>query len=223
MGGINHQPCGRYLQNSTLMSRCLSKARIAFETSNIALEDAILADLMERPVHGEPLQASLRNAVGSLDDMSASVARLRAQMDAEQYEDLPPVKSGAIAGHGLSLAKEAAVSQVSWDIVWSLYRTKGFYSVLDHLSARITNLKGLTIVLQSKVDVLVETDGTMSPAKILEENRVGNFRLEYAKLYTAWSVFQQEFLASALISTETWYQHIRAGSLLRPEQSTMAA
>ncbi|MFN3692742.1 MAG: hypothetical protein ACK4SL_01415 [Candidatus Paceibacteria bacterium] len=45
MGGKNHQPRGRYLQNSTLMSRSMSLAQIGLELANVALEDLILAEL----------------------------------------------------------------------------------------------------------------------------------------------------------------------------------
>ena len=55
-------------------------------------------------------------------------------------------------------------------------------------------------------------DGKLN--ELLETNRPGNIKVEFARLYAAWGKFQQVFLASAMCSTELWYRYTGAGSLL---------
>ncbi len=57
---------------------------------------------------------------------------------------------------------------------------------------------------------------------VLEENRPGNIKESFACLYTAWAKFQQDFLASSLLSTELWYAFNGYGSLVGREAQLKA-
>jgi hypothetical protein len=58
--------------------------------------------------------------------------------------------------------------------------------------------------------------------RTLEENRPGNIKEAFANLYCAWAKFNQDFLASSLLSTELWYAFNGYGSLAGRDMQLMA-
>jgi len=215
MGGINHQPCGSYLRLSTLLSKRLSLARSELELANNVLEDLILDELEEgfgTSVTGivdrlRNSQSDLQGALGTLED-------LRVQMKNLGYEDLPTLGTTDLIELGLFLTHEKVVENHAWTQVTQTMRTRGFYGMLEVFEQDISNL----IVLTDKLAALVlENEPIASGGNlriILEENRPGNFKVEFARLYSAWAGFQQIFLASSILSTELWYRFNDSGSLI---------
>jgi len=49
---------------------------------------------------------------------------------------------------------------------------------------------------------------------VAEENQEDNFKEAFAKLYTQWLRYMQDFLASSLVSTEIYYASIEAKSII---------
>jgi len=73
---------------------------------------------------------------------------------------------------------------------------------------------------------IVDTTAAANVGKlnlVLEENRSGNFKQEFARLYCAWAKFQQLFLASSMLSTDLWYRNCGVSSLLSPQVRESAA
>ncbi|MEK7665431.1 MAG: hypothetical protein AAB337_00955 [Patescibacteria group bacterium] len=211
MGGKNHQPCSSYLKNSTRLSRFLSLATVRLETANVRLEDVILCELDGETGDTAPIIENLRASIDELNSMSACVADLRGQMDENGYEDLPSLKTVDLAAVGDSLVTSQRVDQIRWNEAQEIMCSGGFYRMLDTFDERIAMLRSDTERLITQIEIVVALPGQVH--RVLEENRVGNIRPAFAKLYTGWHNFHALFLASALISTELWYSFNNFGSL----------
>lgn len=209
---MNHQPCRAYLQNSTHMSLALSEARIAFETSNIHLENLILAELADDTGSVKPIVASLQDSIGKLGGFIDRIGLLRNQMRRQNYRDLPSLEKMDIHSLGIQLQKRQLVSTDAWEKIQSLMTGHdSFYKVLNHFETVAKQLIVDTEALLNKFIALEKCAESGEVNFVLEENRDGNIKIEFATLYNRWSVFQQEFLASSLLSTQLWYAHTGVG------------
>ncbi len=224
MGGKNHQPCGRYLKNSTLMSRSMSLAMSSLELANVALEDVILAELSGSTGNTTPILLQLDESMNHLSDMQDASRALADQMEVEDYVDLPPMKSIDMAGFGREMrAAGLHRSEASWLTISTLMQKSGFEQTLRHHNDTIVRIMGLTHDLKSHI---VNTGQTAEVGQLtaeLEQNKALNFKAEFARVYTAWAEFQQEFLASSIVSTEVWYRFNKTGSLLELNRGVRAA
>lgn len=215
MGGKNHQPCGQYLKNSTMMSLEMSRAMIAVEMANVALEETILAELDGKTGKTESIVSYLVASGAHLDSMMTSVGALHDQMVELDYQDLPPLKTLDLEALGDGLFEENLLtSSAAWDDVVDIMTTQGFWGILPAFEEHITHLKRLTDELRDKIVAVYDKAQEGEMHLILEENGAGNFKAEFARLYTSWADFQHFFLASSLLSTEVWYQFNRSGSLI---------
>lgn len=224
MGGKNHQPCGRYLKNSTLMSRSMSLAMSSLELANVALEDVILAELSGSTGDTTPILLQLDESMNHLTDMQDAACALAEQMKAEDYVDLPPMKTIDMVGFGREMrAAGLHRSEASWLTISTLMQKSGFEQTLRHHSATVVRIMELTRDLKSRI---VDTGRAAEDGQLtaeLEQNKALNFKAEFARVYTAWAEFQQEFLASSMVSTEVWYSFNKAGSLLELNRGVLAA
>lgn len=224
MGGKNHQPCRMYLHNSTRLSRAMSAALVELELANIALEDIILSELDHERGEVKTILTHLEQSEHALRQMQTAAGDLRQQMKEESFEDLPTLKTMNLVDFGHNCMSDGLHRDpAQFDIATHAYNNGGFAQALELIEQRIAHIMKLTSKLTQAVDnagVLAET-GSLTAA--LEENTSANFRTEFAELYTAWANFQQFFLASALISTELWYQFNRTGTILKSSPAVKVA
>ena len=224
MGGKNHQPCGRYLQNSTLMSRSMSLAQVDLELANVALEDLILAELDGNIGDIVPIKTHLDESLEHLAGMQRSIDTLSIQMDTEKYVDLPPMKTMDLLAFGRAMrAAGLHRSESAWNNIAAIMQKSGFVPTLQHHAATLSKLVSLTKDLKTCIQDSTPAAAVGKLNVELEENRALNFKAEFARVYTAWADFQQEFLASSMISTEVWYRHNNSGSLLDFARGVRAA
>ncbi len=223
MGGKNHQPCSVYLRNSTQLSRCVSEAYVALEQANVALEDIILAELDGDRVDIQPISAALQsslNAITAAEDVSLA---LRDQMKENDFVDLPTLKTADLGEMGRSFIKTGMVNSRAWSLVRAKMEKGGFVFVLDHFDARLVEIKKKSQALLDQVGVLESPARNGRIVDIMEKNRDGNIKMVFAQLYTAWSNFHEEFLASSMISPELWYSSRGYGSLLQETSASTLA
>ncbi len=224
MGGKNHQPCRSYLLNSTQMSRAMSLAFISVELANVALEDLIITELGGDRGDHEPIVTHLNQSVQHLNDMGSALFRLTEQMQKESFLDLPSLKTTDLHQFGLSAkSEELHTSKDDWAVAEMTMRNHGFWGMTELFEHKIKQLSSLTSELAVCVQACSEQRKSSGMHVELEENGQFNFKPEFAKLYTAWSSFQQVFLASSLISTELWYRFNGFGTLLSNQKSVRAA
>lgn len=223
MGGINHQPCGSYLLNSTKMSRCLSLALAKLELGNVALEDIIIAELSGKTSSIDEFNERLVDSRGHLVEMRTASSSLRQQMDSAGFTDLPTLHKVDLVSLGKSLAESGCISQDHWKNIAKTMLQGGFYKALDAIDRGIARLITETDELIANVKSLKLAADNGNVAKTLEENANGNIRPSFAKLFTSWTDFHNMFLASSLLSTELWYAWNGYGSLVdRSLQSNVA-
>ncbi len=213
MGGTNHQPCRHYLPNSTMLSRCISLARAELDLANIELEDVLLSELNGGVGDVRKIVNHLNQSEIALDNSLNTLEKLRMQMDDESFQDLPPLKKLDLAAIGGELSIAGVVDIASWDSIVKIMKKGGFYSVLRYFDMRIKVLIEKTRSLSSIIMGLEEIASVGELNFVLEENKAGNFKIEFAQLYTDWTKFSQEFLASSICSTELWYSFNGLGTL----------
>ena len=225
MGGINHQPCGSYLENSTRLSRAMSLARSEFELGNASLEKLLLLEMggesieHRREEYGE-LKQHLATSMKYLGDMGVHFSELRDQMDRLEFVDQPMID---LDEFGTDLVSMYLVDPVAMIEISEFYQEGGFQAALSCLEDGQQHLVTLTGNLWRSIIGLSQAVMASELAQTLEDNRVGNIRRPFAELYSAWSSYQQQFLASSLISTEQWYRSQGHGSLVSDRQTASAS
>ncbi len=224
MGGMNHQPCGRYLANSTRVSRFMSVAKSNLELANVALEDLILAELDGQIGDSAPIIGFLDLSKDNLESMTMAMHDLAQQMLDEGYADLPPMKTIDLTMFGREMrAAGLHRSESSWIVIAAMMQNSGFAPTLRHHVESTKHLVDLTDALKGRIVNAGEAVQCGQLSLALEENRAENFKPEFARLYTSWANFQQEFLASSMISTEVWYHFNQNGSLIDGNKAQRAA
>lgn len=228
MGGINHQPCNKpntsYLKFSTRMSRALSVAKSELELANINLEDVLLAEL-DGATGGSISKISLHLQRSSLalSQMQSEISSLRKDMQNNKFQDLPSLHTANLEVLGRDFDALGIIDKTAWDFVSKTMRHDGFYGMLAFFERETNQLDTHTIhlieAISSSEDIVAE--GTLN--LVLEKNRPGNFKVEFARLYSAWLEFQQVFLASSMLSTELWYRYQGVGSLRNKSRSARVA
>ncbi len=216
MGGKNHQPCKSYLENSTRLSRALSAAFIEMERGNVTLEDIILAELA-----GKCMPSGVSQVANHLDASKTALAEakshlkaLEQQMQDNDFEDLPSLESTNLSVVGERFVQWGLADAAAWLTVQETMKKQGFSGMIEIFEHRLDELAALTTTLIDAVNANKMACESGEMMLVLEENREGNFKIEFAKLYQGWANFQQLFLASSLCSTELWYRFNRAGSLV---------
>ena len=222
MGGKNHQPCRIYLVESTKLSRFLSLAYAELELGNVALEDLILAELDGQFGSIVPMYEHLNSSAQALRKAHEMVAILREKMFDNEFADLPSLRKLNLWQVGAALMDKSMVEYDSWKTVTRVMKKGGFYEVLLHLERSIETLSEKTSSLITSVRGLQEVTEKGEANLVLEENRPGNIKEAFAALYTAWTKFNQDFLASSLLSTELWYAFNGYGSLAGRSAQLMA-
>ncbi len=223
MGGKNHQPCRQFLASSTKMSRAVSLATIQIEMTNVALEDILIEEMSGGRSSIDAFLAQVRVAYSSQNDILAAIAVLEDDMSLHDYKDLPPLHTLDLSSIGKSFESSGLVDYCAYTAVKEIFVRGSFYAVLKHFRQAVIAVKSHINSIAVAVESLREdtTSGNLELA--LEENHSGNLRVPFARLYTSWDKFQQEFLASSLISTEVWYAFNGFGSLTKRAVLSRAA
>lgn len=220
MGGKNHQPCNKpgtsYLKYSTLMSRYLSVAYGTLEQANVYLEDAMLSEIEGKKSSLAEVVSSLLASEHALYDAGISISALRVDMGKNNYVDLPTLRTINLERLGIDLAKNDMVSINAWGRVSLIMEESGFYGVLNFFEAGVNELVSTTRQLIRTMTYLEEISKRCGILQVVEENRHGNIKVDFARLYTMWGNFNACFLASSMLSTELWYAYMQKCSLLEP-------
>ncbi|MBU4480143.1 hypothetical protein KKG48_01725 [Patescibacteria group bacterium] len=220
VGAKNHQPCSHYLVNSTKLSKTLSIAYISLEKANVSLENVLLAELTRESSAGTlEILKELQVSLSSLSEANSVCNNLHSQMDEKNYSDPDSLYTVKLEVLGALFVSEEMVSQTAWKKISELTEKQGFYSMLGHFQKQISVLSQQTEKVIQKISALVEIAGTSQINLVLEENTDANIKVEFFRLYTIWSKFNQEFIASAVLSTELWYLQNKCGSLLNTKSA----
>ncbi|HEY9583910.1 MAG TPA: hypothetical protein VJI66_03050 [Candidatus Paceibacterota bacterium] len=147
----------------------------------------------------------------------ADITALANQMNVLGYTDLPEINDPRVSYEGGELSDRGIVLCRSWVKMYDLWREKTFYGVLDYFTTALLEIERDTMTLAKKISGLQDHAEDGKIHTILESNMDGNFKVEFAKLYTSWNTFLSDFMASSLISTTIWYLNETVGTLLNPK------
>lgn len=229
MGGINHQPCNKtntgYLECSTRMSRSVSFAHARLEDANVVLEDLLLSELrgVASPHSLSEFLSFLMASRRSLEECDGHINALREELDRCGYTDLPTIHSTNLQSLGEEMAEAGLLEKDAWNDVTGLMKAGTFYSLLDLFGESVRGLIQFTNDLHDRAAENKESALKGDLNLVLEQNRPRNFKVEFARLYTAWGKFHRIFLASSMLSTELWYAYTLRGSLLDSGQQVQVA
>lgn len=223
MGGMNHQPCGKYLRNSTRVSRFLSVAYAELELANVALEDVILTELEGGRSSTTEIENRLTQSSMALDGALTAIGSLRTQMLQAGYADLPTMRTLDLEEIGKRFSAAGMVNHDSWRAIEKTMRSGGFAEVLDGFESEIQAIKLSTQELADSIIRLRPAAAEGRVMEILERNGEENIKREFARAYTCWTTFNALFLASSMLSTEAWYVFMGFGSLTGAGSADVAA
>ncbi|MBU1557391.1 hypothetical protein KKC45_00295 [Patescibacteria group bacterium] len=220
MGAKNHQPCNGYLVNSTKLSRSVSLGYIFLEQANVSLEDLLLAEL-EKGIGGDvsAITQMLGNSSSALSDALKNCVDLRQQMDEKVYSDPDVLATINLDVVGKGFHSTGLVQLEAWAKISELTLTHGFYSVLDHFEKALSEILAKTDEVSRLVANVSEIARTSQVNLVLEENTDANIKVEFFQLYTLWGKFNNEFIASSVLSTELWYRDNGYGSLFQKKSA----
>lgn len=216
MGGQNHQPCNRYLVESTELSRQLSIGRVELEEANICIESILLDELREDSLDEAQMPmvlAHLGRSENALSNMSDLLDRIEQKLSENGGWEPPAVHEVDWDAVGRELEVEGAIDELAWKTMTQERMSLGFPGVIRRFRYEITNLRKLTGKLTSAIEGLEDAVRNRLFESAIEENSAGDFKMNFARLYSSWAKFQQLFLASALLSTESWYAWTKCGSM----------
>ena len=212
---MNHQPCNRYLDLSTKLSRLVSLTTIHIETANVHLEDILLVELSGSQSGIEPIISSLSQVEQDIQEAMNISAAMRQHMDDLGYEDLSSLHSLDAERVGENLASAGLVEKDAWDKMSNLMKNGTFYANIRNFDASFARTVELVNEVKEVFLKLRHRAGDIHC--IAEKNQDGNFKVSFARLLTHWTRFHAEFLASSLVSTEVYYASFGAGSLCQVE------
>jgi len=220
MGGINHQPCSKYLEISTLLSRSLSEGRLSLELVNISLEDILLYEIREKTSspNFSALFENLNNAKKSVKAIIGGIQALRAQMNSLEFQNLSSLNEISLSELGEKMSEESMVCINIWNQIIPIFKMYGFFGVLDEFETIAQDIQTKTENLDVCFKSIPEGVKIYS---ILEENREGNIKKEFAQLYHAWNFFQEKFLVSSMISTNIWYHYQGIPMMVEVEKESL--
>ena len=205
MGGINHQPCNKYLPESTRLSKDLSLAYAKLQMANVAIEDLLLAELEGRIGTLDPFFMELQASSDGLRNAKMRCGELRKKMTDLEFVDLPTLNSTNLVELGERLLDKGMITKEAWSLVSQHIKSEGFRGVLSVIEKGFDNLWTLTGELRQSARPLYQAASEGRVTSILEENKGGNIKCQFARLFCSWATFSQVFLASSILSTELWY------------------
>lgn len=214
MGGKNHQPCSGYLPISTKMSRYASLAFANLEMANVALEDLLLTEMDGGIGSINGIKYQLEKSQENIFQLIGIAQELGAETERRGYQDLLTIRSVNLDAIGTALIGDNMVDSTSWNEVVKNARLGGFRANLMMIHERSLFLAEHTHKLIDQVADLHAHAEKGNVTLILEKNLNGNLKPEFAKLYHAWTRFQEFFIASSLLSTEVYYAFNGYGSLV---------
>lgn len=223
MGGINHQPCNKFVAESTRLSRCVSLARINFEQGNVALEDVIILELEGKKGSVSPIKHHLQLSQDHILAAVGQLSALEAKMKELDYHDLSALHKLDEVEFGRKLVEAGLVEQGSWTKMSSMMKTSTFFANVAEFKTQFHSLLKLTSDLLTAVTQLTDSADDGQLHDVVEENWRGNIKVEFARLYTAWNRLHSDFLASSLVSTEVWYLENGFRSLLEAPKHAVVA
>jgi len=210
MGGINHQPCKKYLVESTRLSRSISRARAHFELANVAFENALLSEMDDKVEVVSALNRciSLLNiCVVDLEEAGSNLAKLLKKMDERDFQDLSSLQETDIESLGQTLFKgERLATLTTWRRASSIIRKGGYRAMMKVIDGEINALLSEIKNLSDAFGELRTKFPSIGIGTVLEQNLPGNIRLQFAAVYSHWTEFSSLFLCSSLISTELSYK-----------------
>jgi hypothetical protein len=206
MGGKNHQPCRKYIPESTMLSKVTSDILREFETANSLLEDALLTEInggeseqekyyMEQATeHLITTKNRLVRAIGCIDHLLLKMEKLDFQ-DSEELDIIAELESN------LLLQQIIPERCSAWKEAVATIEQEGFRGIFYRF--RIS-LEKITEDLKTLIEIFGKCQNYAKEGNLLmaiESNELP-VRQNFVKVYLAYMDFSAMFACSSLVSTE---------------------
>lgn len=208
MGGKNHQPCGKYVPESVLMSKTTSEGLAALEIANSFLEDALLVE-----IYGGRVEQScfclnrsitkLTEVEGITNEILKCIEILLVKMDYLAFQDENYCQMVNFQDFRDSMIQSKIIIPESkaWKLAQKTIQERGFRGMFLVFKSKIAEIQQHTARLKETFLLCYEAAQHGNLVKNIEENKI-SLRQDFARSYLAWLEFSAIFTCSSLISTE---------------------
>ena len=206
MGGKNHQPCRKYIPESTMLSKVTSDILREFETANSLLEDALLTEIngggseqekyyMEQATeHLITTKNRVERAIDCIDYLLLKMERLDFQ-DSEELDNITELENNL-------LSKQIIPERCSaWKEAVATIRQDGFRGIFYRFRS---SLEKITEDLKALIEIFGKCQNYAKEGNLLmaiESNEL-SVRQNFVKVYLAYLDFSAIFACSSIVSTE---------------------
>ena len=207
MGGINHQPCNKYIPESTMLSKVISDILAEFGTANSLLEDALLTEIndgggseqeryyMEQATeHLITTKNKLDRAIDCIDHLLLKMEKLDFQ-DSEELDTITELESTLLSQQIIPERCSA------WEEAVATIRQEGFRGIFYRFRS---SLEKITEDLKALIEIFGECQNYAKEGNLLmaiESNELP-LRQNFVKVYLAYLDFSAIFACSSIVSTE---------------------
>lgn len=204
MGGVNHQPCNKFIERSTETSRSLSVALANLWLSNVSFEDAILASIRKDAPNMQHAINVMDAAIGAITKFDADLVALIADLEVKTFQPLPTTDmvldqiAAAFASQEALRFTETAVATVNDHIA----SQGNFTALFNHYRARAAAIKTNMELVHADF-VTLQRDHITDLANACEENRT-TVRITFCRTVVLLNELLAEFCYSSLASATMW-------------------
>lgn len=212
MGGINHQPCHGYIEESTVLSRSVSEAQKFLWEANISIEDVILREINQKEFGSyDSIVISLEKSVDALKCADNDFRKLSLKMDRMRFVSKPT----ALNFEQLTAAwkkENFIIDDDQWKEIVEIYKEGGFRNALYVLQLKFVAVNKETRNLLAVIKQYRQSAENRLFMSDVEENKIP-LRQQFAKILTRWSEALNLFRYSSLISTEIYLRDMNYPAL----------
>jgi len=221
MGGINHKPTkDPMIAFSALLSRAACEGLVAVHQANIAIEDAILADLSGQSEisasHVTKAIELMTTAVDKVDAIVTSYDRMIEAARTSGYEG-NPLASRVTEVVSRDLFERRVLPPSIVEPAWGeLVERISRDNLLPTFRWEQEQFKALRTPMHALIDVLRECRVSAeqgSLVQMVEHNRIP-LRQRFMPVFSRWHYLVTMFLYSAAICTELYYHSDGLGTLV---------
>ena len=216
MGGCNHQPCSKIAENSTRLSRHVSSATANIQLANVRLEDMLLVELdLELTDLGSitVMLSFLNSAKADFIKAQASATQMLGTLRSSNFIDCKDEKELDMIIESLCI--KSMLNPYYAKMVKKDRCVGGFLTCLEKIHRQIKEtgrlVSKLIFVFERLQKALQSSDEKVFSH--LEFNSPLNIKPAFAQLYAMLGDLNGYFLASAIISTELFYEVAGLGAL----------
>ena len=206
MGGVNHQPCRKYIPESTMLSKIQSDILAEFETANSLLEDALLTEINggeseQEKYYMEQATEHLIISKKRLERAINCIGHILVKMDRLDFQDNNELNQIAELENSLLPQQIIPKKSSAWKEAVATITQDGFRGIFYQFRSSLEEIKE---DLKTLIEIFYDCQKYAKEGNLLmaiESNELP-VRQNFVKVYLAYLDFSAIFTCSSIVSTE---------------------